>query len=251
MGPEVLLVDLGNTNLKWARWRGGQLGPVAAVGHRDRPLPVLLQERWQEEPAPGRMLVSNVAGPEAAEALRRWTGARWGLAPGMVRPGARMLGVENGYGDPERLGVDRLLAMGAAWGRLGRAFCLVDCGTAITLDAVDASGCHLGGLILPGFAMMRWALERGTAIPPLGEPAGLELLARDTATAVESAPVHALAALLRRVVDSMAGTAARPAVVLTGSAAERLQPALDLEFEPMENLVIEGLALLAGQSERP
>jgi type III pantothenate kinase len=222
---------------------------VASAGHRDRPLPILLEEQWRDEPPPRRILVSNVAGSEAEEALRRWAGARWGLAPAVVRPRERLLGIENGYRDPDRLGIDRLLAMGAVRARLDGPFCLVDCGTAVTLDAVDGAGRHLGGLILPGFAMMRWALERGTAIPHWGEPAGLELLARDTATAVESAPVHALAALVRRVAERLAQDAGAPALVLTGRAAGRLEPALDLEFEPMENLVIEALALLAGQSE--
>jgi len=244
----VLLVDLGNTNLKWASWTAAALGPVRSAPHREKSASDLLDECWSALPTPERVLVANVAGPALAEALDEWASAHWHRAPEPIRSAATLLGVTNGYREPGQLGIDRLLAMAAAHRRLGAAVCVVDCGTAITIDAVAATGHHLGGLILPGFAMMRQAIEQGTAIPRTGASAALELLARDTATAVESGPVYAVAALIERVMARLGSDGSVPALVLTGSGAARLAPVLEIGFEPMEHLVIEALALLAGDS---
>ncbi len=207
---------------------------------------MLLDACWGAEPAPARVLVANVAGPALADALQAWVAARWGRTPSFLESRPVLLGVRNGYREPGRLGIDRLLAMAAVHRRIGAAACVVDCGSAITLDALDAAGKHLGGLILPGFAMMRWAIERYTAIGQIGESAALELLARDTATAVASAPVYAAAALIERVMTRLGKAGEAPVLVLTGNGAARLAPALERDFEAMEHLVIEGLALLAG-----
>ena len=71
----ALLVDLGNTNLKWARWEAGVLGPVRSAPHQEIPPAVLLDACWAGEPAPARVLVANVAGPALEEALRDWVAA--------------------------------------------------------------------------------------------------------------------------------------------------------------------------------
>jgi len=250
MRPDsVLLVDVGNTNLKWARWETDEVGPVLTSPHQEGPLDGLLDTCWGSDPAPQRILVSNVAGARVADGLIRWSAAHWGVAPAFVRSVLSLLGVTNGYRDPSRLGVDRLLAMGAVRQHWKRSACIVDVGTAITLDALDGKGLHLGGLILPGFDMMRWALERRTAIPEMGEPRGLELLARDTASAVGSGAVHAVAALIDRIMDRLDSDSGIPLLVLSGSAAASLVPALDRPFEPTENLVMAGLALVAADRE--
>jgi type III pantothenate kinase len=244
-----MLVDVGNTNLKWASRQGGKHGSVLSVPHGGGPLPDLLDRCWGSAPRPDRLMVSNVAGVRVADDLTRWCAERWGLSPDYVRPVRRLLGVTNGYKHPSQLGVDRLLAMAAVHRRWARSACLVDSGTAVTLDALDGQGRHFGGLILPGFDMMRWALEQRTAIAAMGAPQGLELLARDTATAVESGPVQAVAALIDRIMRGLDQGPDTPLLVLTGSGAARLAPALERTFERMENLVIAGLALAAEDRE--
>ena len=150
----TLLVDLGNSRLKWVWLEAGRVGQAAALSHRAEDLRRQLDTGWGRMSAPGRVMLASVANSQRTEAFRAWVKGRWGLTVEQVYSRDKALGVTNAYAEPRHLGVDRWLALIAVHRRFPGPACIVDCGSAITIDGLAADGRHLGGLILPGLAMM-------------------------------------------------------------------------------------------------
>lgn len=236
-----LLIDIGNSSLRWVCDGGDTPWEVSVVRHSGG-IPLDLLARWETMRAPARILVSNVGGLEVSEALNRVTGALWGREPEYLRTRARFGGLRIAYEEPSRLGVDRWLALLAAHEGYDRACVIVDAGTAATFDLLLADGRHLGGLILPGVEMMRKSLLMGTRIPRVGDDPGGDPWATDTGPAVAAGSIQAIAALTSRLFDRLAAEAGGPpTLILTGGDAERLQPALDRPFERVPDLVLRGM----------
>jgi type III pantothenate kinase len=191
-----------------------------------------------------------------AGALDGWVNQHWQLSVEYVHPAASGFGVTNAYSEPQDLGVDRWLAIIAAYQRAKGAVCVIDCGTALTVDVVDGKGQHLGGLILPGLGMMRDSLlQRAEGIDyepenePFSDDAVPTLLANDTQGAVEAGSLYASIAFIERVVADLereVGQAMQ--VLLTGGDAPDIEPLLARELDYSPRLVLEGLALMAGES---
>ncbi len=240
-----LLLDIGNTNLRWALQEKEGPGPVQSVRHSGA-IPLDLLAAWEALDAPARVLVSNVGGAAVGAAVARVARSYWGLEPELAATRANCLGVRVAYPDPSRLGVDRWLALLEAHRRARRATVIVDAGTAVTFDLLLKDGRHLGGLILPGIEMMRDSLLAGTHIPRVeAEPAG-EPWAADTGAAVAAGSLHAIAALIGRLHDRLERQAGEPPdVLLTGGDAARVSGALEPPFETVPDLVLRGLILLA------
>jgi len=162
-------------------------------------------------------------------------------------------GVSNGYDHPNRLGVDRWVAMIGARQRVlaqgaPRPALVVMVGTAVTVDALDAQGRFLGGLILPGFGLMLRALEMGTAglKAPTGEAVDFPT---NTSDALMSGGADALAGAVERMHRRLRQrTGAEPALIMSGGAAVKLAPITELPFETVDTLIFEGLLQL--QSHR-
>ena len=245
--PASLLIDLGNTNLKWALCRASDLEPVQRAQYRGGDLDELLDDHWGRQPAPARVLMASVAEPATRAKIGDWVRERWHQALVEVRSCKEACGVVNAYADPAKLGVDRWLGLIAVHGQISAPACIVDCGTAVTLDGLDTNGQHLGGLILPGLAVMRDALLRNTQIQVGPALDRLDLLARDTEGAVAAGGLFACAGLVELVVRRIAAQCGRvPEVVLTGGDGAKLQAVLETRsiYEP--DLVLKGLAQLAG-----
>ena len=131
----------------------------------------------------------------------------------------------------------------------GDAVCVVDCGTAITIDLVDPVGRHRGGLILAGVSLMQQALCAQTAELqlPRGDQPPPVLLANATATAISSGCRYAAAAAIDRITEDMAaGAGLQPVVVLTGGEANTVAPLLRVAARHDADLVLKGIAILAG-----
>jgi len=248
--PTSFLIDLGNTNLKWALYHAPDLSPAVRVQYGELDLPSALDALWGSQPAPARAYVASVGNAAARDQMGEWVRERWGQELVEVRSSKQACGVVNAYADPERLGVDRWLCLIAVHRQTRAPACIVDCGSAVTIDGLDAHGQHLGGLILPGLEMMREALLRNTRIRA-GSPGGrLELLARDTESAVASGGVFACAALVEVVVRRIAGQCGRvPEIVLTGGDGAKLQSVLEMGARYEPDLVLQGLAQLIGDIE--
>lgn len=252
-----LLVDVGNSRVKWAF---GTAGRFVAQGEALRDdgagLRPLLETGW----VPDDIRIANVAGAEAGVRIAASLEERFHIAPVFAGSAATGAGVRNGYTDTGQLGVDRWLAICAAFARYRAPVCVVDTGTATTIDLVTDSGEHQGGLILPGIELMQSALLRGTgdlARLSAGELPGVNvpdpvaqsiMLGRDTAAAIRYGAWQATASLVRACLDRLSSSsspeATPPLLLLTGGAAPALQAALPgfrLEYRPQ--LVLEGLAL--------
>lgn len=243
----ILLLDIGNTRIKWARLEGGQLGRMDGRVHADEQLQKALFAAFEGE-APRRVVVCNVAGPLVGKALSDFCQDRFGLKPEFLISSPERGGVISGYTDPVRLGADRWAAVIGAWNKFGGPVCVVDAGTAITVDVVDGKGQHQGGLIAPGPQTMRRALADATAgLQDLGE-GELALLAHDTRSAIWSGGWHTAAGFLERVhglVGEKFGTGTQ--FVLTGGDGARLNAILPNKFILCPELVLLGLAKVAGE----
>jgi type III pantothenate kinase len=244
-----LLVDVGNTRVKWAWLSGGDLLEPGAAAHAAT-APDELAVRLAGRHGVDEVRVGSVA---AAVVTARLGDALAGACRAPVRiarTGAAAAGVRNGYLEPRQLGVDRWLAMVAAYARFRTAVCVVDAGTAWTLDVIEASGQHLGGLIIPGPALMRRSLLGSTGgigaaaeLLPAGAPSTAGL-GRDTEAGMRNGAWQAGACLVESCMKAWEARLGRaPVLVLTGGDAPDLGAALAVRAEHRPLLVLEGLAL--------
>jgi type III pantothenate kinase len=248
------LVDVGNTRVKWALFDRDRLVRPGGAVHRGSIDAALNALEAVLPPGVERIIVANVAGEDMAQRLRASVGGRAPVE--FVACTAERFGVRCAYAEPSRLGVDRWIAVLAAHSRAAGAACVIDAGTAVTFDAVDGTGAHLGGLILPGPHLLATALDRSTSdigATPLAAvaPKGLDLLGKSTATGVGHGAMLALAAALDRAVRTVAAAlGAAPPVYLTGGDAMQLREWLETRVEQRADLVLEGLALFAAEHTR-
>lgn len=247
----TLLVDIGNTQLKWARANNGQLTALgrAALTAEDplEPLAAALVE-----PA-GRIVAANVAGAEIESGLQALARAR-GAKLTVVRPAPLQHGVRCAYADPSRLGADRWVGVVAAHFLIAGSACVIDAGTTVTFDVVTGGGEHLGGLIMAGPKIAASALSRetrgiGATTPAQAAAVGLELLGANTNTAVAHGAMLEIAAGLDRAVAEIAAALGEPlTVVLTGGGAVALESWLKTEVSYRPHFILEGLAQIAAAS---
>ncbi len=247
-----LLVDSGNSRLKWSWWAGGELFGRQGVAGGKRLSIETLDTNWGAFVSPPNgVWIANVAGAGVAALLARWIESRWGLEPVFVTSQAEDCGVTNGYDNPERLGVDRWLALIGAFHHYPLPACIVDCGTALTLDVLDRQGRHRGGLISPGLALMTQSLGKGTA------DIGLDVavlsskgrLGRETSQAIGLGIRHAAAGLIERVMEDMATELPDLRLILTGGDAGDVAAFLRKAFIAAPELVLQGLAVVSQEHE--
>jgi len=241
-----LLVDLGNTRLKWVMSGVGTWQP-AALELRSAAPEEALTEAWGDLPAPRAVVAVSVAAAAATEALERWVHARWGIETHWVRAQAEQLGVVNRYREPSALGADRWVALiGARAEFPDSACCVVDCGTAVTVDALTAQGEFLGGVILPGLTLSRSALLQGTAGIRVHEGSEVSCLARTTADAVAAGTLYALTGGIERICaefEQELGQSMK--LVVTGGDADRIAARLTRPVRRVPDLILRGLERIA------
>ncbi len=254
----ILLLDAGNSRLKWAWVADGGFRFGGAIERADQPPRELFRTLWADlEPVPERMVVANVAGESFRRSLTAWVRRRWGITPEYPRAQAQAFGIVNGYRNPEQLGVDRWFALVAAARKVKKgAVCVIDCGTAMTIDALDGGRRHLGGLIAPGLRLMRESLvhnTRGIELPEEGslEEAAVSPLGRDTASGVLGGTLYAGVAMIERVLEDLNGDLDEPVrAIITGGEAEVFLPLLKSRPQHAPYLVLEGLAWYARRTAR-
>jgi type III pantothenate kinase len=246
-----LVIDIGNTRLKWGLY-AAPLPGAELLAHGASFLEAidrLADDEWARLPAPTHMLGCAVAGL----AVRRRVEEQlelWDLVPRWVVSQPAACGVTNGYEFPARLGSDRWVAMIGARARVlaagpPRPALVVMVGTAVTVDAIDAEGRFLGGLILPGFGLMLKAMESGTAglKVPTGE---VREFPTNTSDALMSGGTYGIAGAIERMHRHLMQRCGEPPVLLmSGGAAVKLAPETDLPFELTDTLIFEGLLQLA------
>jgi len=243
----ILLADIGNSRIKWVPANAGRLGDPGVEPYEDHTLGELFEARWRQMAPPEAVVYCCVGASVAGSVLEDWTREVWGVEVTRVRSEASAHGVRCAYEKPQSLGADRWAALVGAWHKHHRAACIVDCGTAITLDALSETGSHLGGVILPGVELMRYALSACTdGIPPeVSEAAGV--FATSTPAGMGAGTLYAAAAGVDRIAAEMRSSLpANSLAILTGGDAARLHPFFRTEFVRDPDLVLYGLAVIAG-----
>lgn len=245
-----LLIDCGNTRIKWARAIGGTLVDSGDVVHAHEPQRAL--EALFRRVAAGvetawvASVLDDAYTAHVLDALNRGGAA----AVRRVTTQAQAHGIRIAYSDPEALGVDRWLGMIAARREMPGPVCVVSVGTAVTFDAVDATGGHLGGFIWAGPGLSARALESETRrIGPTDvasdRPAGIDVLGRTTNEAVGRGSLFAIAAAIDRAVSIVAAASGEPVLLMTGGDADRILPWLECPATIRPELVLEGLLIVA------
>lgn len=236
----MLLIDAGNTCIKSAVVNGESITTLAGVETTS----ILPPSDWQSLPVPTRVAISNVAGPAVAHKLADWVNAAWSIDPTFVQVRELAAGVRTAYEDISKLGVDRWLAAVAGFREARGAVVVVDAGTAVTIDIVDATGVHLGGAIAPGLSLMVNSLT--------GNTADLHLDALQPSIRI---PTHTQTAISMGCIDAFAGGIERlgrrvtalidvePHWIITGGDAERAMSLCEIQFQHVPALVLQGLRL--------
>ena len=247
-----LLIDIGNTRIKWARFAQGTLQPQSAEPHADWSAQTFGETVLHAGARDDRVLVSNVSGQRMADIVRAAVVQAWQVEPEFVTSSATAGGVRNAYRQPQQLGVDRWLAIIGAHAIEHAAVCVVSVGTALTIDGVAADGRHLGGVIVPGPDLMLSSLLRNTSdIAQRAQQGSASdaLFADNTLGAIQQGAEHALAALVERAVGVMRlSLQEMPMVFMTGGASARVEKLLGLPYRAAPDLVLRGLAVLATPS---
>lgn len=245
MSVARLLVDLGNTRLKWA-WREAGTWQRGEAVHGGHALTEVLEDAWSALARPAEIVTASVAAPAVRQALTAWVAKRWGRPVRFIQAQAQLLDVRNGYRDPSTLGADRWAALIGARDLTKSAACVVDCGTAVTVDALSAEGVFLGGVIFPGLRLLREGLLAGTA--GVREATGAETgcLGRSTGEAVAGGTLFGLCGAIERFLAEQQGVlGGAPTVFLTGGDAALVAPHLRRPVTPVPDLVLRGLERIA------
>ncbi len=244
-----LIIDLGNSRLKWMVYDNARPGTPSAAILCESPFVELLNHRLGKLPRPHQVVICSVADKKNNTLISQWCTKNWGLTPLFLRSKPSACGVSNAYQDPGQLGVDRWVALIAAhslWPN--ETLCIADCGTAVTIDGLEGSGQHLGGLILPGLTLMQHALQEGTTgiqckETPLPD---LSPFGNSTESGISLGTLRAITSTLERCVTELGNTAKTEVrCVITGGDAPRLLPHLERKWWHHPTLVLEGARILA------
>jgi type III pantothenate kinase len=210
----ILLVDVSNSFTKVALARNGIIGKIHRI-----PTPELTSSRLLPFKA-DRAVISSVV-PDANRILATsltcpplWVDHR---VPG---------GVEVLYPSPSTIGADRLANAAAAvfMGKLPAI--VVDFGTAVTFDVIDAEGRYLGGIIAPGLPTAAKALHERTALLPLTRITGIDAsIGKSTGEAIRIGLLLGAVGLVREAVTRINREhfSKKPYVIATGGDAELVE----------------------------
>lgn len=238
----ILDLDVGNSRVKWRL--SASHGPKGSMSYAS--IGGIEEKTFRpHDGSISRIRVSSVRSANCRSTLDTWAKAVYGVSPEYAVSAARVGKVCNGYDNPETLGVDRWLALLAAFELAGAAVCVIDYGSAITADLLDSSGMHLGGFISPGLDLMRASLLSGTDLvrfPPSVE-GGIFCPGTRTASAVESGILASAAGFGNMCWQSFRSSVGPITSFVTGGDAEKILPLLNFPAALQPTLVLDGLAL--------
>ncbi len=243
----TLLLDIGTIRVKWARLRMGRPERFGSATHIGQDVAQIAERHLAGLPVPQRVVACVRPDAPGFAALERWVRQRWDVRVEPVRATWRSHGVTNGYQVPGQLGPQRWAALIGARALFADGALVVDCGATLSMDALDADGIHLGGVVLPGLHRMRQSLafDAGPveSVPSDRDP----LLADNPRAAAATGTLHAVAAVVERLAAAVGDALpAELARVVTGGDATRILPMLRGDFQHEPHLVLQGLGRIAG-----
>jgi len=235
------LLDLGNSRLKWTTESQGQMSAVNAMDYRQPDFLPTLTQRWQALQPPQVVAIASVSTQSLLSDLVQLIQRLWPEAKLIIpQSSAFAFGVKNAYVQPEKLGVDRWLALIATHFYYPGYQCVVDCGTAITIDVLQADGSHSGGLISPGLRLMRQSLATNTADLALTNHVCQPAFAQDTDSGIANGALWAAAGLVTQAYHALGDSYQ---LILTGGDAELIARALSNPVLLDQALVLKGLSV--------
>lgn len=238
-----LLIDLGNSRLKWAYVEDNPLQTVQHLLNSEITL-LVLKTLWHDF-QPKKIAISSVGKVEFLDVIKTVVQELWGDIPiHFAKSESEAFGVKNGYLQPEKLGVDRWLALCAVWQKTHSPVCIIDCGTAITIDVLNENGEHQGGLICAGLSLMKNSLATNTADLPLANLAHKIGLATETQAAIFNGTLFAACGLIEKTMTKLPENTQ---LFLTGGDAEIIATQLECPFILESNLVLQGLNVVLNQ----
>ena len=244
-----LLIDIGNSRIKWAILDDKELSASAFLERKTTGLKTQLNKAWKPLKNIEAVWVSNVAGEKVALQLTEWCEKNWQITPNFISAEAKRFGVSNAYDKSETLGTDRWLGLVAVRQHLQKACCIIDCGTAITVDILTANGQHQGGFIMPGLGLMRSTLAAGTdALTENTDDVAFNLLATNTYSAIQAGTLYSISATLENLIrDLQQNFNNEIRFIISGGDAAAIQPLLPDDVELDSDIVLKGLKLYARQ----
>jgi len=242
-----LLIDSGNSFIKWALADENSLAienrcPTSKVSS--------LYKHWAGSVAPARVIVSNVAGESTAIEIKKTVNMLWHIDTEFIASSQSCCGLTNSYLKPEQLGVDRWMAMAAAFQLTSDPVIVVDCGTAVTIDLVNQEGLFVGGVIMPGLNTSFQSLRAGTeAVEEINSfRKDVSPVAQSTEDGVAIGVLLGIVGGIERVIREQSSQIDKaPAVFMTGGDAEKLLPYLMVPVTVQPDLVLEGLRIFSSE----
>lgn len=261
----ILLIDIGNSRLKWAAFDKGAIcnhnddSNQGAFFYRtqeyDKVIKAFLDDVQQSEFEPSRIMISTVGEKDFVDLLEQRLWDKYQVEVEYLIASKKFKNLRNAYIQPEMLGSDRWLGMVGAYvlqetNDKQPALCIIDCGSAITIDTVDSSGKHLGGFITPGINMMEQSLLQNASklksnlkevsiidkVNKIRRPKTEMVLADNTKTALVGGIYYSVISYIQSFLydlDSMLDSKYK--VYFTGGDAQKIMSMLD--FEGYDNLV--------------
>lgn len=244
----MLTIDIGNTKIKIGVWEESKLVNVisfayAGIDIKSKLSEVLLSCSQQDE-----VIICSVAADKNNDSVREWLKDNWNVLPDFVASDKQFAELKNGYKVPSQLGNDRWVAIISAYMQYQKAVCVIDCGTAVTIDVVDSLGQHLGGLIMPGLNTMQQSLLSNT--DGIRESQGIDVfLANNTSDAVFSGCNQLLISGLNGLIGQYKKQLGDELVcVVTGGDGEMVKQQLQHDCYYEKDLILYGLQLLANHN---
>ena len=250
----MLLLDIGNTRIKWGIFDNHNIHMNGAVNVREAQQDDFLSLCQSFPSGIEKAVASSVLDSKISLKLEKKFKSFFGFNIEFIEAGKNFHDVLNGYDEPLSLGVDRWVAMIAARTEFKKDVMLIDMGTAITIDLIDKYGIHQGGKILPGFKLMSEALNKNTSniqqIINLHdiEKKDVQFWGKDTRNVIISGIISAISGAIQVSLDKLNNDVEEPVVIITGGDSEIFKDYLDRAYKFRPNLVLSGLAVLASQN---
>lgn len=247
-----LLVDIGNSRVKWATLDDNGLAESQGFERSKTGIKASLNKAWKDLTDIEAVYVANVAGDKLGQQLSEWVEKNWQISPVFVTTEQKRFGVTNAYEEPEKLGIDRWLSLIAARQHARQAQCVIDCGTAMTIDIVTRTGQHQGGMILPGLSLMRSSLAANTdALTEDADEKEFKTLATNTYSAIQAGTLYSVTATLERIISDLRQNFNNQVrFIISGGDAEQLLPLLPDDVNHYPDIVLRGLAFYARQNDK-
>lgn len=246
MNEKILLVDVGNSRIKWSIFDRDQIGDQKSFAWKKKSIEKILDTNWDDFDQINAVYVSNVAGNKVEKIISNWCEKNWNITSTFAKVSEHDSGVTNSYSKPKKLGVDRWLAMIAAWNLVKEKVCVIDCGSAVTIDVINSQGQHQGGMISPGLALSARALNDHTHALSIDQKDDFPMLANNTSDAINSGCYHQfIGGIEYTIKKNQQQFGMDMKYIITGGDAELVCASLK-ELEPKINLRQESDLILQG-----